>query len=60
MSWWSDKNEFYEVKEIHKPEVKRQEEKLVKDMECVSCNRLFDCKGKRKGISCNRWEKRKC
>ena len=24
---------------------------LVKDKECINCNRLFDCKGKMRGVT---------
>lgn len=32
---------------------------LVKDRECIHCNKFFDCKGKPRGTSCLNFEERK-
>lgn len=32
---------------------------LTKDKECIKCEKVFDCKGKPKGIACVNFEKRK-
>lgn len=32
---------------------------LVYDRECASCKKMFECKGKRKNISCVNYEERK-
>ena len=29
-----------------------EEKKLIKDRECIHCERLFDCKGKPEGVKC--------
>ena len=36
-----------------------EEKKLIKDRECVKCEKLFDCKGKPKGIKCVCFKERK-
>ena len=41
------------------PRNNKKEEPLIKDRECVSCTKLFDCKGKRRGIQCLNYEERK-
>lgn len=28
-------------------------EGLIKDRECISCEKMFDCKGKPRGVACN-------
>lgn len=32
---------------------------VIKDRECVSCTKLFDCKGKPRGVTCVNYEERK-
>lgn len=32
---------------------------LIKDKECVSCTKFFDCKGKPRGTNCINYEERK-
>jgi hypothetical protein len=36
-----------------------KEEKLVKDRECIKCERFFKCKGKQRNVSCVNFEPRK-
>lgn len=36
-----------------------KETKLVKDRECIKCDRLFECKGKPEGIQCIAFTPRK-
>lgn len=37
----------------------KKEIKIVKDRECIHCERLFDCKGKPEGIRCVAFTPRK-
>lgn len=41
-----------ERKEEHK-------EERIKDMECISCEKMFDCIGKPRGVNCNSFVQRK-
>lgn len=36
-----------------------EKKKLIKDRECIHCDRLFDCKGKPEGVKCVAFTQRK-
>ena len=59
MSYWEDKYDFDEIKEVKKEEPKQKEVKLIKDRECISCSNMFDCKGKLRNTNCVNYEARK-
>jgi hypothetical protein len=43
----------------HKKEKQQKKAEVVKDRECVSCSKIFDCKGKPRGVRCINYDKRK-
>lgn len=46
--------------EVRTMEKKEEQIELIKNMECVSCRKMFDCKGKPRDIDrCVNYEQRK-